>query len=970
MKKRLLSLLLGFCFGTALLAQPGSVDASFVPATTEMSLIYKTTVQSDGKILAYGADEGGYDAVLLRYHGNGTRDSLFRAPLLSAYGPLSPALALQPDGKILVLASRNGLPAVVRLLTNGTVDPSFQFQSDDYDTYLAALAVTADGKILVGGRFPDGAGGYRALIRLNSDGSVDPGFVMNAISGDVMTLALQNDGRVLVGGYLTGPDGANPLGIARLLANGTLDPTFTLGTGMNEYARVWTLAVQPDGRILAGGDFTGYNGAARNRIVRLLTNGGVDPSFNPGAGADNSIINLILQPDGRIVLQGMFLSYAGQPRRSIARLNSNGSLDASFNPAVGNNGSINAIALQADGRLLAGGRFTTSNGLEHARLLRLNADGSRDLAFNPGYVSLRIELAAIQPDGKVVVVGGYDQAIYRFNSDGSFDTSFRAQVREGVRFVRPLADGKLLIAGAFFINNTKRGLLRLNADGTLDASYTPALPAESFVFSMAAYPDGRIAVFGGYEAETFLLRLLPNGTRDATFNAVLPAGVLPDLMAAQADGKLIFTGANDGSGGARYLGRLQANGNPDASFAATLPAGFSPTQLAIQSDGKPLLRGLTAGPLFRMIRLQSNGAQDTAFNRQVEPWAVYAFALQPDNRILIGARQGALFGTPLRFLRLNSNGATDNSFAEGTIESIYPTATVQSIALGTDGRIVAAGNFSRYHASVRVNLLRLIGGGGNNPTAGIHYNGSPYCRGGVVQLPVIQGASGGRFSVVPAGLTVDVATGAINLASAQPGQYTISYTYAGGCIRTQVQVLPPARVSPVPHTVVCEGARSPVISFSGTAAAYSWTNSNPGIGLAAAGSGSIPSFLAQRRGHALLRVTPQGDGRTTCTGTTVNAHLLVHPCPKDKDGAGLLQNATITLSPNPARGQVTVTLGATASTITVTLLNRSGTPVLRPVPLRGNTVTFDLSGLVPGIYIVQITDTRTGLSVQKQVVKM
>src|SRR5205814_1814819 len=113
---------------------------------------------------------------------------------------------------------------------------------------------------------------------------------------------------------------------------GDLDPSFNPGTGPNDY--VQAVAVQSDGKTLIGGQFTSVNGTTRNRIARLNVDGGVDLTFDPGGGANGRVNAILVQPNGRILIGGSFITVDGTTRTNVARLNANGSLDASFDPGT------------------------------------------------------------------------------------------------------------------------------------------------------------------------------------------------------------------------------------------------------------------------------------------------------------------------------------------------------------------------------------------------------------------------------------------------------------------------------------------------------------------------------------------------------------------------------------------------------------------------------------------------------------
>ncbi|MGB8647777.1 MAG: delta-60 repeat domain-containing protein, partial [Anaerolineae bacterium] len=231
----------------------------------------------------------------------------------------------------------------------------------------------------------------------------DPG-----ANGQVTVLAVQADGKILVGGAFTmlGGGGTGTTArnyIGRLNTDGSLDTTFNPGAN----GQVTVLAVQADGKILVGGAFTMLGGGgtgttARNYIGRLNADGSLDATFNPGAG--NQVTVLAVQADGNILVGGAFTTLGGQTRNRIGRLNADGSLDTTFNP--GANNVVYAMAVQADGKILVGGLFTTLGGQSRNRIGRLNADGSVDATFNPGANGV-VYVLAVQADGKILVGGGF-----------------------------------------------------------------------------------------------------------------------------------------------------------------------------------------------------------------------------------------------------------------------------------------------------------------------------------------------------------------------------------------------------------------------------------------------------------------------------------------------------------------------------------------------------------------------------------
>ena len=166
---------------------------------------------------------------------------------------------------------------------------------------------------------------------------------------------------------------------------------------------VYSLAVQADGKILVGGYFTTLGGQTRNYLGRLNPDGTLDTGFNPGA--NSYVYSLAVQADGKILVGGVFSTLGGQTRNGIGRLNPDGTLDTAFNPGA-NGGSVDSLAVQADGKILVGGQFTTLGGQTRNRIGRLNPDGTLDTAFNPGANSSVTSLA-VQADGKILVGGAF-----------------------------------------------------------------------------------------------------------------------------------------------------------------------------------------------------------------------------------------------------------------------------------------------------------------------------------------------------------------------------------------------------------------------------------------------------------------------------------------------------------------------------------------------------------------------------------
>lgn len=330
----------------------------------------------------------------------------------------------------------------------------------DADRVVSTMVVQADGKILIGGRFTTVGGQPRAnLARLNADGTLDSGFAWGP-SNEVSSLVVQADGKILVGGWFTRWDGPYSC-LVRLNADGTRDSAFRADAQRFDgyLPSVSSLAVQADGKILVGGSFTRLDAYTRDGLARLNTDGTVDAGFYTdvgGTGYNHWVSTLAVQADGKILVGGRFTTTLGWPRTNIARLNLNGTVDTEFDP--GADGPVRSLLVLADGRILVGGDFAMLGGQPRSCLARLNPDGTVDAGFNIDANSEVSSLVA-QADRKILVGGGFTvlggqprHCLARLNADGTLDTGFDPRADGDHPTLYSLAvqsDGKILVGGDF-----------------------------------------------------------------------------------------------------------------------------------------------------------------------------------------------------------------------------------------------------------------------------------------------------------------------------------------------------------------------------------------------------------------------------------------------------------------------------------------------------------------------------------------
>ncbi len=322
--------------------------------------------------------------------------------------------------------------------SDGTLDTAFSTNTGTgFNGNVESVAVQTDGKIVVGGSFTavNGVTSNR-IARLNADGSVDTAFSANLGAGpsdDVKSVAVQSDGRIVIGGWFTAVNGTPSARIARLNDNGSVDTAFSANTGTGFDFDVSSVALQAGNKIVVGGGFTAVNGTLSKRLARLNSNGSVDTAFstNIGTGFNDDVESIAVQGDDKIVVGGYFFNVNGTTSYYLARLNANGSLDAAFSTAmgIGPSGPLFAVAVQPDGKVLAGGTLTNISGTVSAGIARLNDNGSVDTAFSSnlgtGFDGSPRTLA-VQADGKVLVGGNFtkingipSKSIARLNSNGS-----------------------------------------------------------------------------------------------------------------------------------------------------------------------------------------------------------------------------------------------------------------------------------------------------------------------------------------------------------------------------------------------------------------------------------------------------------------------------------------------------------------------------------------------------------------------
>ena len=590
-----------------------------------------------------------------------------------------------------------------------------------------------DDKVIAAGYLYSGTDNDFALLRYNSDGSLDSTFdgdgkVTTAVgAGDdyIAAVVLQPDGKIVVAGYSY--NGSNyDFALARYNPDGSLDTGFgsggkvttAVGTGA-DYA--YGLAVQTDGKLVA----VGYATMSTNdfAVVRYNANGSLDTGFGTGgkvttpigAGADGAT-SVAIQTDGKLVVAGYGHNGTNQDF-AVVRYTASGGLDTGFGAggkvttAFGSgNDYAYGVAIQGDGKILVAGYGVVGSYCDFA-LACYSSTGSLDPSFGSGgKVTTAVGpyndygyAMALQPDGKILAAGAayidnrWEFAAARYNPSGSLDTSFDGDgvvitpIRGGpdlARCVAPLPGGQIVVAGSAATGTRADfAVVRYNADGSLDTGFDG---------------DGKSTPGGG-----------------ASYDEA--RGVL-----CQPDGKTVVVGtSNNGSSDKDNfaLARYRADGTLDSTFGSggrvVAPLGsYSDFAMAtaLQPDGKILAAGYAVvGSYydFALARFNADGTLDTTFGTGGKVTTsfsayndyAYAIALQPDGKIVVAGAAGGST-SDIALARYNANGSLDSTFdGDGKLTTAIGSGNdcAYALALQPDGKIVVVG-----YAMITTNDLALL----------------------------------------------------------------------------------------------------------------------------------------------------------------------------------------------------------------------------------------------------------------------
>jgi uncharacterized delta-60 repeat protein len=396
---------------------PGALDTSFDPGSGVDGTIYTIALQADGKVLVGGefwSVQGASRFRFGRFNADGAHDTAYVPPQFGS-APVM-ALGLQSDGRAIVGGMFTGPRSyVVRLALDGGLDTAFGTGAAP-DGAVRSLAVRPNDQIVIGGSFTKiGGTACTNVARLNADGTLDTLFSANT-PGAVYAVIIQPDGKVFIAGEFSTVNGVARQRLARLSTSGAVDTSFAPGTVAG--STVTTVAVQNDSKVVFVGGSTTQGGKTYAKLVRLLANGAVDTAFSAlvWASSQPDIYALVVQPDGKILIGGNFTEVNGAAAGRIARLNADGTTDLSLNAGAGANSDVTALALGSDDKVLIAGAFSTVDGVARKKVARLY--GGRG---TPPVITQPPTNQAVAPGGTAtftVTVSGTPPFSYQWKKEG------------------------------------------------------------------------------------------------------------------------------------------------------------------------------------------------------------------------------------------------------------------------------------------------------------------------------------------------------------------------------------------------------------------------------------------------------------------------------------------------------------------------------------------------------------------------
>lgn len=597
------------------------------------------------------------------------------------------------------------------------------------------------------------------IARFHPDGTLDPTFAPPPVAGEILAILVQTDGKVVIGGDFVITSGARPRHVARLCADGSVDPTFSSGTGFN--APVRALATDNSRRIVAGGDFTTYNGSPAQYFAVLHETGVLDSTFDGHAAFDGPVLSIAVRPaDAGFVVSGGFEHFKTVERKAFAWVSphgtlgstsamlyspaemmvfladgrllvagrqvgfacmqGDGSLDYTIYPEAGVlDGSPTSFALQSDGRILVGCESPDRG----TQIARLQPTGGLDSTFEPAVIGQgRAARLAVLPDGTVLCGESMDSAgrlsprgIRRYTSAGLESKANRhAMYRPGlVLAIEPADNGWWLVGGRFDrINDVPaHNIARISESGTVDGLFQTGTGFDKEVEALLPLSDGSVLVGGGFgtydgESAPALVRLTWNGTRDRGFRFENTGERRVHCIALRQDTTILAVVSHRTLDNTRMSDVVVVDENGTATPLTTGSFVFEagPSGLHVLPGGDLLIGGKMPSTLFNQgigaARLSSTGGGVQPFLNDPSAFdAITSFAPAPNSGFYMAGDFGLQpEGQSPSYTRIERRDATGKH-----VSSFVPgtgfDSLVRGIAAQSNGTILAWGSFRSYNGS-------------------------------------------------------------------------------------------------------------------------------------------------------------------------------------------------------------------------------------------------------------------------------
>ncbi len=675
--------------GVALLNSDGTIDDSFsleiISSGSVFDVIYDSNID---KYYVAGAFDDFND--LIRLNHDGTLDDSFNVEVdLSRVSQIG----LQSNDKIIAISRTSGM-GMIRLTPDGSIDSTFNnsIGFNSVSSNYGDLKILEDDKILYGGYFETfNNDSLSYLLKFNADGLIDDSFSFsNALTSSSFftyinsVLPLEN-GDIIIAGNFNSIYGNPAKGIAKIKANGTLDPSFILpGASGNTFQRSVRAAFDHKNNILVTGinsDVDGYT------LLRLDQNGAVDTSFKTGNAEYVNFTGYLVEPlisvstTGEIYFSAFFTEYDNNFRQGLVKLNNDGELIIEFDADIAGKASLRATKFMSDGSVLVGGKFTAINNQPMNSFAKLFSDGSVDLEFMEN------------------LGDGPDLTVYSIEVDNS---------------------NNIILGGGFrYFNNEYTGsLVRLLNDGTLDETFTPNVyspfigPGVNEILvtdSNHIFVGGLITSVSGIPINGFA-KINNDGTLDDSFDLGLPSEADIKNIELRPDGSLIYAG-NIGFENDIILGKTDQSGNSDPSF--NVDYDFSGLRLlcaAVITETGEILVSTTEPNNYQLIQFESNGTlkDDVSIGTTGSSGISEILPLDSEN-IIVGGQFSSINSVSSPGLaKINLSGGVDSNFNFGLVEiGNFSGPSVSNIIDLGDSTYLISGNFSKVDG-VDVTSIAII----------------------------------------------------------------------------------------------------------------------------------------------------------------------------------------------------------------------------------------------------------------------